>query len=202
MLAELQTGPQSVSGSAKTLARAGQQGDLIVSELHGKYYEQVARGKVWGVSSQAAVTTSAALTTTFTGLSIANPAASGVNLVLLRFSVAQFAVGAAAMVGIMSGSGASAGSLIVRNRLTQAVGGSATVASAGSTLGGTPVVEGVYGQVGSLATTGYGLTPGLVVQLDGEIIIPPGSFAASYTTIATTSALGFGFVWEEVPILS
>jgi hypothetical protein len=52
MLAELQTGPQSVSGSAKTLARAGQQGDLIVSELHGKYYEQVVRGKCFSLCTQ------------------------------------------------------------------------------------------------------------------------------------------------------
>ncbi len=200
MIGKILTGAQAFADQTLITPRAGRQGDQMVSNLHGSLYEQVKSGKVWGVSNQAAVTTSAALTTTFTGLSIANPSTSGVNLVILRFSVAQFAVGAAAMIGLMSGVGASAGALTVRNRLTQTVNGSVTVASAGSTLGGTPVLEGVYGQCGSLATTGYGLTPGLVVNLDGEIIVAPGNFLATYTTIATTTALAFGFVWEEVPV--
>jgi hypothetical protein len=71
---------------------------------------------MFAVSNQAAVTTSAALTTTFTGLSVANPAGSGKNLVMVRFNCAQFAAGAAAGVGYMTGTGASAGSLITRNR--------------------------------------------------------------------------------------
>jgi hypothetical protein len=77
---------------------------------------------------------------------------------------------------------------------------SKAVGSAGSTLGGTPVLVGAYGEIGSQATTGWGLMPGLVVELDGSIIVPPGFFVASYTTAATTSALIFGFVYEEVGI--
>ena len=34
----------------------------------------------------------------------------------------------------------------------------------------------------------------------GSVIIPPGSFVASYTFIVTTSALQFGFAWEEVSV--
>ncbi len=171
----------------------------MVDELHGDCYEAAYRGTLFSVANQAAVTTTAALATTFTGLSIANPAGSGYNLVLRRFSCAQFAVGAAAAIGIMAGLGASAGSLVPQNRL---IGGPASraVASAGSTLGGTPILIDTYGAVGSLATTGYGLETGINVELKGSIIIPPGYFAASYTTIVTTSALIFGFCWEEVPV--
>lgn len=180
------------------IVRQGNQGELMVSELHGRYYEQALRGNMYRVANQAAVTTTAGLATTFTGLAISNPAGSGVNAVVNIFSVAQFAVGAAGAIGIMTGAGAAAGSLVPKNAIVSGTTGKVT-ASAGATIA-TPVLDIVIGQVGSLATTGYGLTPGLVIDLGGSLIIPPGFFAASFTSIVTTTALQFGFQWEEVPI--
>lgn len=182
----------------KPIARFGNQNDQLVTELHGRYYEQALRGNMYRICSQAAVTTTAALATTWTGLAISNPAGSGVNAVINLFSVSQFAVGAAAAVGIMTGSGAAAGTLVPKNALVSGATGKVT-ASAGATIA-TPVLDITIGQVGSLATTGYGLTPGLVVDLGGSIIVPPGFYAASFTSIVTTTALLFGFQWEEVPI--
>lgn len=186
------------SDGSQPIIRAGQQGDLIVSELHGRYYEQALRGNMYRIASQAAVTTTAGLATTWTGLAISNPAGSGVNAVVNLFSVGQFAVGAAGVVGIMTGAGAAAGTLVPKNAIVNGTTGKVT-ASAGATIA-TPVLDITIGQVGSLATTGYGLTPGLVVDLGGSLIIPPGFFAASFTSIVTTTALQFGFQWEEVPI--
>lgn len=184
---------------SNNMLRQGASGDQMVSTLHGELYELAVRGKLFSVCNQAAVTTTAALATTFTGLAIANPSTSGVNLVIRRFMVSQVAVGAAASVGIMVGSGAAAGALTVRNCK---VGGAASVttASAGATIA-TPVLERIYGSVGSLATTGYGLQNGIDAKVDGGLIIPPGYYAASYTTIATTTSLIFGFIWEEIPVL-
>lgn len=180
------------------VVRQGNQGELMVSELHGRYYEQALRGNMYRIANQAAVTTTAGLATTFTGLAISNPAGSGVNAVVNLFSVAQFAVAAAGAVGIMTGAGAAAGTLVPKNALVSGTTGKVT-ASAGATIA-TPVLDIVIGQVGSLATTGYGLTPGLVVDLGGSLIIPPGFFAASFTSIVTTTALLFGFQWEEIPV--
>src|ERR1035437_3503461 len=141
--------------------RAGQLGDLIVSQLQGLKYEGTYRGNRYSVANQAAVTTTAALSTTFTGLVVGNPASSPVNLVLDKFSAAQFAVGAAGAIGIMGGASTTAvtGTLTVQNRK---MGGPAGwgVASAGQTIG-TPVLLDVFGSVGSVATTGYGLAAGL-----------------------------------------
>lgn len=186
------------SDGAGPVARQGNQGELMVSELHGRYYEQALRGNMYRVANQAAVTTTAGLATTFTGLAISNPTGSGVNAVINLFTVSQFAVGAAGAIGIMTGAGAAAGSLVPKNAIVSGTTGKVT-ASAGATIA-TPVLDIVIGQVGSLATTGYGLTPGLVVDLGGSIIIPPGFFAASFTSIVTTTALQFGFQWEEVPV--
>lgn len=189
-------GAQSNSDSTTISARMGKQGDQLVSGLHGALYEQAYRGNLYSVANQAAVTTTAGLATTFTGLAIANPTGSGVNLVLRHFMCAQFAAGAAGAIGVMVGSGAAAGSLTVRNAK---VGGaaSATTASAGATIA-TPVLERIVGSVGSVATTGYGLSAAICYDFEGSLIIPPGYYAASFTSAATTSALLFGFVWEEV----
>lgn len=204
MIVQGQVGPvattSSIAPGTQTVLRQGNLGDAIVSELHGRYYETTYRRNMFVIANQAAVTTSAALTTTFTGLVLGNPTTSTVNLVVTKFCVAQFAVGAAAAVGIMTGTGATVtASLTPRNRY---VGGASAqaLANAGQTLPGTPVLEQVFGSIGSLATTGYGLQPAIVVDLEGSLILPPGAFVASYTTIATTTALIFSFMWEEIPI--
>lgn len=204
MLVQNQVGPvattSSIAAGTQVTNRAGNMGESIVSELHGKYYEQTYRRGMFVIANQAVVTTSAALTTTFTGLVLGNPTTSTVNLVLQSFGCAQVAVGAAAAVGIMTGTGATiTASLTPRNRY---VGGASAnaLANAGQTLPGTPVLEQVFGSVGSLATTGYALQNGLYIDLAGSLILPPGAFVATYTTVATTSSLIFSFSWEEVPV--
>lgn len=183
--------------------RYGQQGEGMVSELHARYYEQTVRNKMFSVNTQGtAITTTAALATTWTGLGIANAAASAVNLVLTKFTATQFAVGAAATIGLMGGVGVLAASLTPQSRLLGSGTSAATTttASAGATIS-TPLLITTFGSLGSVATTGYGLEPGIYVDLEGSIIVPPGSFIVTYTSIATTSALNFGFTWEEVPII-
>lgn len=197
-------GVQNNSDSTTPIThRYGQQGDALSSDLHAKYYEQTVRGKMFSVNTQGtAITTTAALATTWTGLGIANAAGSVVNLVLNKFTATQFAVGAAATIGLMGGVGVLAASLSVQSRLIGAgtAAATTTTASAGATIS-TPVLITTFGSLGSVATTGYGLEPGIYVDLDGSIVIPPGSFVVTYTSIATTSALNFGFCWEEVPII-
>lgn len=195
-----QVGPQVVADGGIVTLRVGKSAEQVVQQLHGRYYEQTYRGAMYSVCTQGTgVTTTAALATTWTGLGVSNPANSGVNLVLNKFTCAQFAVGAAATIGIMGGVGVLAASLIPQSRIISATTGSKANASAGATIS-IPVLIATFAQVGSLATTGYGLTPALVVDLEGSVIIPPGSFVASYTSIVTTSALQFSFAWEEVAI--
>lgn len=192
--------PQALTSAGAPIYNiAGRQGDIIGTEFNPRYYEQTLRANCFSVANQAAVTTSTTLNTTFTGLSVANPTGSGFNLVMTKFTCAQFAVGAAAVVSIAAGTGAAAGSLTIRNRL---YGGAASkaVASAGATIAA-PILLVPVGSVGSVATTGYGLQSGLSIDLEGSLIIPPGFFVCSDTSIATTTSLIFSFTWFEVPIL-
>jgi hypothetical protein len=187
-----------VGDGSQPILRVGNQGDQICSDLHGDFYEQCRRGNCFSLANQAAVSNTAGLATTFTGLAVANPAGSGKNLVLLHCGVGQIAAGVAGALGIMTGAGAAAGSLVPRNCL---VGGGASVATGtNSATIATPVLERIFGTIGSLATTGYGLQPGLQYQADGSLVVPPGYFFASYASAALTSATIWSFVWEEVPV--
>lgn len=191
------------NGNNNQIVAVDNQGNLLVSEYHGRFYNAAYNGglptNMYSLCNQAAVTTTAALATTFTGLSVANPANSGVNLEMLFFSVGQSVAATACAIGYMTGVGASAGSLIPRAAVVGQAPASKAIGSASSTLGGTPVLEEVIGSSGSVATTAYGLTPGLSKDIGGALIIPPGAFIASYTTLANSGLL-FGFRWLEVPI--
>jgi len=193
-------GIQNNPDSNPAFIRQGKQGDLSVSELHGRYYEQTYRGNVFSVSTQATnVTTTAALATTFTGLAISNPAGSGKNLVLLQFTAAQFAVGVAGTIGIMGGIGVLTASLTPQSRIIGGGQVSVALASASATIS-TPVLIATYGSVGSGATTVPLAFQGITKDFEGSVIVPPGSFIASYTSTAQTSAWQFSFSWEEVPV--
>ena len=201
MRAALEVGEKQASVGSIVNLRGGRQGEVITSNLHGKYTEQVLNGNVFSVANQAAVTTTAAMATTWTGLGVANPITSGYNLALIGFGCSQFAVGAAGSIGIIGCTSSGFASAITIQNAKLGSRASVALADDGATIV-SPVLLRTFGSVGSLATTGYGLMPGIWAELDGSIVITPGMAVASYTTIVTTTALIFTFVWEEIPINS
>jgi hypothetical protein len=206
MLIQGQVGPivstTSVSPGINAPMRQGNMGDQIVSQYMGRYSEATYRRQTFTIANQAGVTHSAALTTSFIGICVGNPASSTVNLHILNFGWSLIvALAANASIGIMTGVGTVTSALTPRNRY---VGGAAGqgLATGGMTLPGTPVLEQVFGFAGStLAVTSWqpsGLTN---VDLGGSLILPPNTFAASYMTTAS-GASGFigSFNWAEIPI--
>lgn len=179
--------------------RLDRQGGMVTSNLHGFYAEQAQKGNVFYAANQAAVSTTAALATTWTGLGLANPSGNSYNFVLLRFGFAQVAAGVAGAVGLMysTNSGLAAAITPVNAKLNGRA--STGIVDNGATIA-TPVLMDVYGAIGSVATTAYGVVGGQFVQLDGSIVVPPGYSILTYTTAACTTAHIFSFVWEEVPV--
>lgn len=182
-------------------ARGGQLGDTIVSELHGRYFEQTYNQNMFGIQGTA-VTTTAGGNATFTGLAVGNPSTSGYYLVLNKVKVNQVAaLTAATTIGVMYGPGSITASLTtIANRYG---GGRASVmtATAGQTITA-PTLWTLIGSSGSGAMTTPLLIPALSIDFEGSIVIPPGYFIASYTSAVSTTALLFDFQWEEVPILA
>lgn len=197
---EVLVGPQNYPDDVFVIARGDNQGGALVSQNHGKYYETTYRGKCFSATNDSAVSTSDGTNSTWTGLGIFNLAGSTVNLVLLKFQCAQVADGVAATVGIMGGVGDLSESIHTRSRMVGSGLSPLAQASDSSNLSGSQNLIAILGQIGSLSTIGYQMSQGIDVEIDGAIIVPPGSFICSYTSAATTGALQFNFVWEEVPI--
>jgi len=171
-------------------------GELVVQQGAGKYADLVRQGSVYVISNQAAVTTTAVLTSTYTGLGLGNPLNSGVNLEILTAGFVQHAVAAAGFVALITNTQVIAASLVPKNRLTGVVGGSGAVASASFSLTGTAVVETLIGSTGSLATTGWGNLPAPTIDLGGSLILVPGNAVSFYTSVITTTALVFSFMFN------
>ena len=191
-------GNQSNADSANPVsARSGQQGDLIVSELHGRYYEATVRGNMFGITG-GLTTTTAAGAATFTGLLVVNPVGSGVNLAVNKVFIAQpIALTAETELGIMYGPNTVCATKLttISNRLPGGRPSYAT-ASAGETL--VPAMTSFI----VISSGGTAVQPvNYSHDFEGGLVIPPGYSFASYTSRVTTTACVFSFQWEEVPVL-
>lgn len=207
MLIQGQVGPiassTSLAAGVQATARMDNLGGLAASQLLPRYYETTYRRQMYTIANQAGVTTSAALTTTYVGLCIANPTTSTVNAVITKAGYAFTVAPAAAMVvGLMTGVGATITTNLVtaRNRFVGGV-GAQVLASTSLTLPGTPVLETVIGEVTTAAITQAPVGPSAIIDLEGSLILPPGAFCAFYTSTASGASGFFGsFQWVEVPL--
>lgn len=230
MLIQGQVGPlstQSASPGATPPVRQGQLGDVIVSELHGRFYEQAYRGALFsgGISALTSIS-NATFTSATTGatatpiLGIHNPVGSTVNCVVLQATLAVTltalqATGAGPYVW-MTGQNTAltiAGTAAGFNRRAFNTAGSQGQYFTGSAItnfSGTLVPRFASGLSGgaaynaSLLGTAAGFQPVLQAfteNLDGSIIVPPGYVLAlmATTTPVAHSAVS-NILWEEVPL--
>lgn len=209
MLLQGQVGPQattqSLSPTQQPVVRLGNLGELIFSELHGRYYETTYRKNVFSAATPG-VTTTVGLATTYTGLCLSNPIGSPVNLVVNKVGISFLvAFAAAAAVGIMVGfnSGTNVTHTTPVTPQAQFVGGPAGygLVDSSATLPTAPTLRTVLmaGLTGAI-TTAPTSNPG-IFDLEGSLVIPPGGYAAIYTSTASgASGLAASWQWEEVPV--
>lgn len=190
--------------------RIGQQGDLIVSELHGRYYEQAARKNMFFALSKARATSLGA--TSQIGLVVYNPADSGVNLSLTKWTSAVVAT-SAALTGLVLGLGyqATTPTTVTAADATGSTFGqlqTATVFNAGkakaysiATLLAAPLDAWLlHHNTAAINTVGGDQFTG---DLEGMFVIPPGGLATIQALGAAAAASGHtcSLAWEEVPTL-
>jgi hypothetical protein len=205
---QIQVGIQNNPDSSTLITqRGGKQGDAIVSELHGRYYEQASRGNIFS-GAVVGVTTSVGLATTYTGLCLTNPLGSGVNVVLNKVGysfIVAFTAGAA--IGIATGfhpSTAVAHTTPVTPRSQLFIGAASTgraLLDSAATLPAAPTVNTIFasGLTGAITTLPH--VANSIVDLEGAVILVPGAFAILYTSTASgAAALSASFSWEEVPV--
>lgn len=214
MLLSGQVGPQVVTDGSTPSLRLGRSAEGIISELHGRFYEQTFRGAVFSNGITATVLTANTITLTATTtpiLGVYNPATSLVNLSILQ---AQLQLSPPA-------SAAAMGTLVWAT----------SIGNAAITTGSAPFNRKALSAAGSFAkgmafVALTGLTNNLVVQFtsllpsqtlagaatasapysgvenfDGSLIIPPGGVLALLNTVSNTTMLAGGnLLWEEVPL--
>jgi len=192
------------SGTAPPFT-AGLTGAQRVADAHGRYMQAALEGRLFSAHNVAAQAVSVALTTTYTGLCLSNPAGNNKNLALLA---AQYAlsVAPAAIASLHLIAGYSAAGIVTHTTPLAAPGPVSTIIN-----GVTPPTAKVDSAAtivspyylmpmgsGFTAAALYATTPGWI-DLGGAFVIPPGGWVAWG---ALTAVTGFGgFLWEEIPIL-
>jgi hypothetical protein len=178
-----------------------------VADAHARYHNAVLNGNVyWGANlGGTSVTTQAGLSATTPALTLFNPFASTVNLVLWTFGYC-FTAAPAAACGVMlaynnpnlSGVPTAPTSTTLANVTSALVAG--TKLPIGqcyrvATLSAAPLALAYFG--GTTGASAIGGQPS-IFDLAGQIIIPPGTAVSVQTTSA--SAIICSFAWEEAAI--
>lgn len=220
-------GPQNNSDGNSPVGgyRQGKQGDISVSELHGRFYEQNYRGNTFsgGMTLTAinnATFTSATLGATATPIiGVWNPLTNPNNLVILQ-AVLSIAITALQNTGggpfvwaTSAGNGAISTGNTPFNRKTLAPSGSLAKDMSGVALTGLTTNLAVRcaagvggGNVFNIATldtaAGFStLDQPSVENIDGAWIIPPGGVLALLaTTTPVAHSAASGIIWEEVVV--
>lgn len=184
----------------------GPSGDKLVSDVHGKFYNQAIRGNVFNFSA-AAVTLPVNAATLASKFGLYNPPASGVNLELLCFdacSVVATTVVDGIAVYYSNSSNATGATFTTAGTAQNAVVGLGNASKAtpysAVTHVGTPVLHTLMGTWGAVSTTAENV---FHYEFEGRCIVPPGCLIAVAMTTAASTASGITLElhWAEVPIV-
>ena len=209
-------------GSANVPFRQGQLGEMVVSELNGRFYEQAYRGNLYSAGTLA-VNALSANTITLTNsttpiLGVYNPTTSTANLVILQASLQCFinsltsGAGPGAFVWAWSvGNTAVSTGTAPLNRKTMVAAGSQAQGMVNTALTGLTnnlvIYEGADFQAPAgvtyttIGSTSVSVPIGGVQNFDGSLIVPPGGVLALLnTTSCTTFSVVGRLLWEEVPL--
>jgi len=173
---------------------------LIALSQGGSLQQAALDGRLFSVANQAKVATTAGLTTTWTGLGVANPSTSTKNLIFHEFGFGfEIAGSTAGAVGLMTAdtTGFASQIVTVRNCLDGSALASVAWTEDGCTCG-TPILKRVIAGHGTAATTAIDCIGPFIYDLKGGLVLPPGRAVLTYTTLGTTATFTFHFLWEEI----
>jgi hypothetical protein len=205
MLIETRAGLITCTDGTKNPLRSDNEGSLIVSESHGKYYEASRNNKL--KYSYCAARATSLPATSMIGNIVWNPPGSGINLSMAKWSIILH-VTSAATVGITACYAAQA---ITPTTATVADSYGSCYLNAGSpanmkakayaigTLLVVPtVVIPLFHNTAAIATTGVDRMTG---DFEGMFTVPPGHLFCLAALGAAVAAAGMTstLTWEEVP---
>jgi len=196
----------SLPAGQQAVVRQGNMGEMIVSELHGRYYETVYRRAAFVAANPTGVTSTAVTsgtTTAILSILVSNPVNSPVNLVLNKAGY-LVSVAPSAVMPVFLGVGYNSGTnvthttaLTVRNAYVGVGASGYAFADSSFTV---PTAPNFTHALGTVFTTLASNGP-TIVDLEGSVILPPGGYAGIFSTVASGTSGFFGSIsWEEVPL--
>jgi len=200
-------------------AKLDNQGGFLSSQQAPDYYAATygpnapgsgKAGQSFSVANPSAVTSSAALATTYLGLCLSNPAGSGVNLVPKRVNILNIVAAAGeTALGLITGWSAAGvvthttplNANIVANYVGAATAsGSATITASKANVDSACTIVGTPRWAAWLATDPVATQlPTANYDCRGAIIIPPGGYLALGNLLASGASGFLGSIeWDEV----
>jgi len=199
MQAEARVGQISAAEGTVNPLVSDRLGALVTNS--GRYTEAALAGRLFSVANQAAVAVTAAYALTWTGLGIANIAASTKNLVIHEFGWSTDVVNPAeGVVGLMTGTHVGFVAALTAKSAFSGTGTSVAYCDDGATLTTAPVLERVCGSTMEGAISTVPQLNANIYHVNGSIILAPGRSVMTYHSIGGTASLIFYFLWEEVPV--
>jgi hypothetical protein len=189
----------------------GKQAELIVSELHGKYYTQAYRNNLYNGTTAIAGVTVPAYNATANVFGIWNPAGNTKNGVLVSLDVGLVS-GALILSNWTLSQTLNAGSSIASGQISAftagtpqggniGISGGNTVRftpSAATTLATTFLMSLGMSFNTTTTTTNYAMT--LHYDFDGKVIVPPNAAVWVTNNAASGAVADITLFWEEVPV--
>jgi hypothetical protein len=198
--------------------RSGQWADLIVTELQGRFYENTYRGNNYSIGMTVTALSANTITLTATTTPIVgvwNPTTSPINLVILQASLQIAVAGNSAVAPGGFVWATSINNSVITTGLTPM--NRKTLAAAGSYAKGFTIATALTGLTNNLVileaadfgslvvaqgATGTPLiSPPMVQNFDGSLIVPPGGVLALLNTASTTTiSVASRIMWAEVSL--
>lgn len=207
--AQGQVGPQVLADGAQPVQgfRQARTGELIVSELQGRYYEQASRGRLFAAYCAAQATS--LVGTAMVGLQLWNggpvSGPGAVNLVVQKAAGMVIATSAnttalvlATGVGQTSAPSGQTAATRVSNCLIGGPAPVATALAAGTFTNAPTALWPLMHNTAAIATTGE--DQGFQMDFEGSIIIPPQCYVCIAAVGGAVAASGsnLGIIWAEV----
>ncbi len=197
----------------------GKQSEGIFSELHGKYYTQTYRGRLWSASLATATAIPALATNATPNFFVVNPAGNMTNVVLVRLNVGFVAgTGIAGQIGyayLPNAGGGGVGTLapfsafstvaagIKSGKIGQLYAGNIMFGSAATIGGVVPSALTLWrwsnlSQGAPITTTATAYS--LFEDFDGTAILPPNTGFALVATAAIAETMMISLIAYEAPL--
>lgn len=190
--------------------QATDRGEALVQQAHAKYAEAVAAGRCFFAADDGSGNAPGTAIGTDGIAGLENPLGSGVRLVVLRVSMGYISgtLGAGTIFYTVDDDPSSAVPIATGTAITPAslLLGSGILARGKAwdnpTLLNTPTILRPFCSLGASLASSVVPPWQLVDDVDGEIVLNPGSVLAMEGVAAagTSPLVAFGFTWEEVPI--